>query len=116
VDDEVVLGVDDEVLPDVGDGLLVDVAAIATPTPPASRPTVIAPPMMTRRNIAGLSGGMWASFSSDRSLRDPRQLRASRAKFLTGSPRPLKPFSGGTSAAAVTDRAVRSPYRRLRSN
>jgi hypothetical protein len=55
-DDGLELAADDELLPVVGDGLLADVAAIATPTPPASRPAVIAPPMMTRRNRAGLVG------------------------------------------------------------
>ncbi len=48
----------DELPPEAGDGLLLDVAAIATPTPPASRPAVMAPPMATRRNRTGLLGDM----------------------------------------------------------
>jgi hypothetical protein len=68
VDDGLLLDVDDE----VGDGVLLDVAAIATPTPPASRPAVSAPPITARRNSADLLGGMRISFFSDKPLRDPR--------------------------------------------
>jgi hypothetical protein len=60
VDDGLLLDVDD----DVGDGLLLDVAAIATPTPPASRPAVRAPPITARRNRADLLSGMRISFFS----------------------------------------------------
>lgn len=76
VDDGLLLGTDDELaddeVPELGDGLLLDVAAIATPTPPASRPAVMAPPTTTRRNIAGLLGGMCISFFSEEPPRDPR--------------------------------------------
>jgi hypothetical protein len=44
------LDVDDEPPLEPDDGVLPDVAAMATPTPPASRPTVIAPPTTALRS------------------------------------------------------------------
>ncbi|HUK72726.1 MAG TPA: hypothetical protein VLW50_28880 [Streptosporangiaceae bacterium] len=48
--DDGLLDVDGELPLELGGGLLLDVAAMATPTPPASRPIVIAPPTAALRS------------------------------------------------------------------